>query len=183
MIMMRLMKVLLLTAALTSPSHATSIDAATQAKIAERILAVQSWAGNDLLLAAVKQANAGKSAEAAGMTQEKWASLSVLDPFVRAFSKNSAADFLKSKKDDVVTEAFISAADGTKVAFLAKPSNWCHKGKSKHDVPMSGKTWQGDAEVDSSTGLQQVQIAVPLMEGGQPIGSLVVGLSISALTR
>jgi hypothetical protein len=93
------------------------------------------------------------------------------------------ADFLKAKKTEAVSEAFVSGAEGTKVAFLAKTSGWSHKGKPKHDLPMSGKTWQGAVEVDESTGLQQVQVAVPVIDGGKPIGSLVVGLSLAKLSK
>jgi hypothetical protein len=82
-----------------------------------------------------------------------------------------------------VSEAFVSGADGGKVAFLGKTSNWSHKGKPKHDQPMSGKTWQGQVEVDESSGLQQVQVAVPVLDGGKPIGSLVVGLSVGKLAK
>ena len=76
---------------------------------------------------------------------------------------------------------FLSGSDGAKVAFLAKTSSWSHKGKAKHDDPMAGKVWQGAVEVDESTGLQQVQVGVPVLEGGKPIGSLVVGLSLAKL--
>ena len=115
------------------------------------------------------------------MTQEKWANLTVLDPLVRTFTKNEAAHFLKSKQTPEVSEAFVSCASGTKVAFLSKTTNWSHRGKPKHDVPMGGKMWQGPIEVDETTGVQQVQVAVPVLEGGKPIGSLVVGLAVSKL--
>jgi hypothetical protein len=46
---------------------------------------------------------------------------------------------------------------------------------------MQGKPWQGPVEVDESSGQQQLQIAVPVLDGGKPIGSLVVGLSLSKL--
>ena len=48
---------------------------------------------------------------------------------------------------------------------------------------MTGKTWQGPVEVDESSGVQQVQVAVPVLDGGKPIGTLVVGISISKLTK
>jgi hypothetical protein len=104
-----------------------------------------------------------------------------MDPLVRSFTKNEAAVFLKSKKGEVISEAFVSGADGLKVAFLSKPTNWSHKGKPKHDQPIAGKIWQGAVELDESTGLQQVQVAVPVLDAGKPIGSLVVGLSLSKL--
>ena len=48
---------------------------------------------------------------------------------------------------------------------------------------MSGKTWQGDVEVDESSGLRQMQVGVPVLDGRTPIGSLVVGLSIGKLAN
>ena len=154
-----------------------------QSKVDAKLKKIQSWAADATLVTAVKAQNTPPPAEHAGMNQDKWKALTTLDPFVRSFSKNPAGEFLKTKKDDAVSEAFVSAADGNKVAFLAKTSGWCHKGKPKHDEPMTGKVWQGPVEVDDSTGLQQVQVAVPVLDGGKPIGSLVVGLSIAKLGK
>lgn len=162
---------------------ASGLDAAQQGKVDAKVKEIQSWAATPAIVDAVKAYNSAKSPEAAAMDQAKWAELSVIDPFVRSLTKNPAAEVLKANKGEVVSEAFVSGADGGKVAFLGKPTNWNHKGKPKHDQPMSGKTWQGPVEVDDSSGLQQVQIAVPVVEGGKPIGSLVVGLSIGKLGK
>ncbi len=160
---------------------AAGLEPAVQAKVDAQIKLIQGWAADPAIVAAVKAQNAAPPAEFAAMTQDKWASLTVLDPFVRGFSKNAAATVLKGKKSDIVAEAFVSAADGRKVAFLTKPSGWTHKGKPKHDVPMTGKVWQGPVEVDESTGVQSVQVAVPVMDGGKAVGSLVVGLAVAKL--
>jgi hypothetical protein len=157
------------------------LDPDVQAKVDAKMKVIQTWAADPAIVSAVKAVNTTPLAAGAGMTQDKWKGLSVLDPVVRGFSKNAPAEFLKTKKDESVSEAFVCAADGTKVAFLSKPSNWSHKGKAKHDAPMTGKTWQGSVEVDESTGLQQIQLAVPVLEGDKPIGSLVVGLSLAKL--
>jgi hypothetical protein len=117
---------------------AAGLDPAVQAKVDAQIKAIQAWGSHATIVAAVKAQNAAPPADFATMTQEKWASLSVLDPVVRGFSKNPVAAFLKSQKTDVIAEAFVSASDGRKVAFLAKTSGWSHKGKAKHDVPMTG---------------------------------------------
>lgn len=130
---------------------------------------------------AVKSANATPLADYKDMTQDKWKDLPVLDPKVRYFSKTPAAELLKSKKNDMVTEIFLNAADGTKVAYLSKTSNWSHKGKAKHDDPMAGKTWQGGIEVDESTGLKSIQVAFPVMDSGKVIGTMTVGLSVTKL--
>ena len=166
---------------LTLANAGWALDTGVQAKIDTQVKEIQKWASDGALVNAVKAQNNAKSEEAKVMTQDAWKPLSVMDSFVRRMTLNAAAEFIKSKRTDVITEAFLSSADGTKVAFLAKPSNWTHKGKPKHDVPMSGKVWQGDVEVDESTGFEQVQVAVPVLDGGKPIGSLVVGLNIGKL--
>jgi hypothetical protein len=168
---------------LTAATRAAEIDAALQAKLEVQIRIIQAWAADPAIVNAAKAQNAGLKPELAALNQDKWKELSVLDPLVRGFTRNEAGAFLKSKKTDLVSEAFISDAAGFKVAFLGKSSNWCHKGKPKHDVPMTGKTWQGGIEVDESSGAQQVQVAVPVMDGDKPIGSLVVGLSVSKLGK
>lgn len=160
---------------------ADALDAAAQAKVDSKVKEIQSWAAESAIVSAVKVHNASLPADQAAMTQEKWKGLSVMDPFVRGFTKNDAALVLKAKKGEVVSEAFVSGADGLKVAFLSKPSNWSHQGKPKHDQPMAGKIWQGSVELDESTGAQQVQVAVPVLEDGKPIGALIVGLSLSKL--
>jgi hypothetical protein len=59
--------------------------------------------------------------------------------------------------------------------------SWSHKGDPKHEQPMTGKIWQGPVESDKATGLDQIQVSVPVLDGDKPIGSLVVGLSVSQL--
>lgn len=157
------------------PKVQSAVDAATKD--------AQAWAVDPAIVGAVKAANATPSDEAKAMTQDKWKSLTLTDPFIRAFAKSPAAAFLKSKKSETISEAFVSAADGTKVAFLAKTSNWSHKGKPKHDDPMAGKVWQGPIEVDESSGIQQMQIAVPVKDGDAVIGVLTVGVNISKVKQ
>lgn len=157
------------------------LDADKQAKVGAKIAAIQSWAADPVIVSAVAEHNAALPTEHAEMTQAKWKTLSVLDPFVRSFSKNPAAAVLKANKADWVTEVFVSDAKGLKVAFLSKPSNWSHAEKPKHEVPMTGKSWEGAIETDESTGVQQLQVSVPVLQNGKAIGSLVVGLNLGKL--
>jgi hypothetical protein len=162
---------------------AQTITPATQAKIDAELKEIATWAAEPAVVEAVRAHNASLPPEHAALTQDKWRALTVLDPIVRAFSKNAAGQFLKSKKSDLVVEAFVSDAAGLKVAFIAKTSNWSHQTSPKHKVPMTGKNWQGSIEVDESTGQQQLQVAVPVLDAGKPIGSLVIGLSITKLVE
>lgn len=166
---------------LADSARAAGDDAALQAKLTAQVQTLRALAASPAIVAAVKAVNEKVPAEYAAMTEPRWTELSILDPFVRGFTRNEAGAYLKTSKGAEVSEAFVSAANGMKVAFLSKTTSWNHKGKPKHDVPMSGKTWQGPIEIDKSTGQQQMQIAVPVLDGGKPIGSLVVGLAISKL--
>jgi hypothetical protein len=163
--------------------QAAALPPETQSKIDARLKDIQSWARDPALVGAVKSQNASLTPDLAAMSQDKWKTASVLDPVVRALTKNAAAEFLKKKKDAAVAEAFVSDAKGLKVGFLGKTSSWSHAGNPKHDLPMTGKTWQGDLELDESTGLQQVQVSVPVLDGETPVGSLVVGFSLSKLDK
>lgn len=155
------------------------LSAEIKAKVDAKLAILKAWGSEATLVKAAKEADNNPAAK--DMTQEKWKSLTVVHPIVRGFTSNPAAAWIKSKKDPSVSEAFVSGSKGTKVAFLTKPSGWSHKGNPKHDVPMTGKTWVGTAEIDESTGQKQVQVSFPILDGGKPIGSVVIGLSISKL--
>lgn len=158
-----------------------SLDPALKAKVDARAKLLQPWSTDAKIVDAVKAYNAAPSAEVQAMTNEKWKTLTVLDPLVRSFSRNALAEYLKTKREPVFAEIFVSGANGGKVAFLSKTSNWSHKGKDKHQVPMTGKTWVGPVELDESSGEQTVQVGFPVLDGKKPIGSIVVGLSVSKL--
>lgn len=162
---------------------AGDLDAKIQAKIDAQLKEVQKLAAESAVVSAVKDQNAKPSADVEAMTQDKWKSLTLTDEFVKSLAKNKAAEVLKARKGEFISEAFVSDLKGRKVAFLSKTTSWCHAGKPKHDDPLKNKTWQGEVEVDESSGVQQIQIAVPILDGDKPIGSLVVGLNITKLKK
>lgn len=149
---------------------------------AVRELAI-SWAAQPVVVTAVTAQNTAAAPEVEAMNQGAWTALDERAPLVHALSSNDVAKFLRSARTDKVTEIFVSDAKGRKVAFLAKTTSWSHLGKPKHDDPMAGKFWQGKIEVDQSVGVHQIQIAVPVLAEGKPIGSLVVGIAIGALQK
>ena len=172
---------LMLTAFVATNSFAESLTPEQTTALNKQIEEFKKVATDTKIVDAVKAVNAAALPDYKDMSQDKWKELPVLDPKVRYFSKTPAAELLKSKKSDMITEVFVNAADGTKVAFHSKTSNWSHKGKAKHDDPMAGKTWQGTVEMDESTGLKSIQVAVPVMDGGKAIGSMTVGFSVTKL--
>jgi len=153
-----------------------------QAKLSAEIKQLEAFSTDPLVVSAVKSYNAtAPSAEAKGMTNEKWHSLTLFDPFVRAIGKSPLSEYLKTKRDDEIAKIFVSGADGGKVGFDAKTEHWTHKGMPKHEVPMGGKMWTGGVKLDDSTGLQMIQVGLPVLEGGKPIGSIVFGLRADKL--
>ncbi len=155
-----------------------------KAKLDIKIKQLAALSTDPEVVKAVKAHNATpESAEAAAMTNDKWHSLTVLDPFVRATAKTPLSEYLKTKKnaDDTIAKIFVSGADGCKVGFDAKTEHWTHKGMPKHEVPMNGQTWIGSVKVDDSTGQQLIQVGLPVLDAGKPIGSIVFGLRVDKL--
>jgi len=153
-----------------------------KAKLDARIKQLEAYSTDPHIVSAVKAYNATPlSPEAKAMTNDKWHSLSVLDPFVRSIGKTPLSEYLRTKRDDEIAKIFVSGADGGKVGFDAKTEHWTHKGMAKHEVPMSGKIWTGKVKLDDSTGLQMIQVGLPVLDGGKPIGSIVFGFRVEKL--
>ena len=175
---MRKILIVLVAVLFLAPAALFALD---QAKVDARREVIAGWGKDPELVAAVKALNAAPPAEGQGMTQTDWEKLMIVDPRIKGLQANKVGAFLKNKKEGWVAEAIVSLADGTKAGFITKTSGWSHKGKAKHDKPMAGETWQGEIELDKSTGKEQLQVAVPVMDGGTAIGSLVVGIDLSRL--
>jgi hypothetical protein len=153
-----------------------------QAKLSAKIKQLEFFSADPQVVSAVKSYNATTpSDEAKTMTNEKWHSLTLFDPFVRAVGKSALSEYLKTKRDDEIAKIFVSGADGGKVGFDAKTEHWTHKGMPKHEVPMTGKMWIGGVKLDDSTGLQMIQVGLPVLDAGKPIGSIVFGLRADKL--
>jgi hypothetical protein len=166
---------------LAGTAFSQSLPPEIKANLDNKIKQLRSLSADPTIVAAVKAHNSNMPAEDKAMTNEKWSKLTVLDPYVRSFTRNPLGIYLKSKKDDQISECFVSGADGTKVAFLSKTTSWNHADKDKHKVPMSGKTYIGPVALDESSGIQEIQVGLPVVDNGKPIGSVVVGINISKL--
>jgi hypothetical protein len=171
-----------LSACIACAVFAVEAQAATgKEKVKAKIAEIKKWAAEAVVIETVKSFNAGKPTELKEMSQEKWQKVSVIDPIIKNLRKNKAGEYFKSKQDDSVAEVFLNGADGSKAALLSKTTSWSHKGKPKHDQPMTGKEWIGEEEVDESTGVRLIQVAVPVLDAGKPIGSLVVGFNVAKI--
>ena len=115
-----------------STTAVASITPEVQARVNVRIVSVKAIAADPLIVEAVAAQNAGLSAEQSAVKQELWSRYNKQQKLVQSLSTNTAAGLLQAKCGDWANEAFLSDSHGFKVAFLNKPTNWCHAGKPKN---------------------------------------------------
>jgi len=152
-----------------------------QEKITWQVWNANGWAASPVVVEAVLAQNA--KGPIPGMDNKKWKTVPESDAIVQGFINNEAGKFIKAelaKTEGVCVGAFLSAAQGEKVAFTDKTGSYIHKGSAKFDVPFSsGKTWQGEPELEDKVYI--IQISVPVLSEGKPIGALVVEINGSKL--
>jgi hypothetical protein len=156
-----------------------------QKEIDRHVEVVKKWAANPILVKAVLAQN--EKGPIPGMDNMKWKTVRRSDNLIKSFQNNDAGRFLKqeaAKTVDTYSEAFLNASQGEKVAFMEKTTSYIHKGASKFDVPFNGaKKWQGPPEFDESSQTHQIQVSVPVLSGGKPVGVLVVGINLTKLAK
>jgi hypothetical protein len=164
---------------------AFEITPAVQKELDKHVDHVKTWAADPVIVKAVIAQN--EKGPIAGLDNPKWKTLRRSDALVKEFQSNPAGQYLKQKVADsngAYAEAFLSGAQGEKVAFFEKTTSYLHKGMPKFDVPFtSGKSWQGQPEFDESSQTHQIQVSVPVVSGGKPVGVLVVGVSLTKLEK
>src|SRR5262245_10366085 len=161
------------------------ITPAVQAELDKQKAVVASWAASPVVVSAVLEQN--RKGPLGGMDNARWKMTRRSDPMVTGFQTNAAGQFLRAKLNEsqgAVSEAFLNAAQGEKVAFVEKTTSYLHRGMPKFDVPFdTGKTWQGPAEFDESSQTYAIQISVPVLAEGKLIGALVVGVNLAHLEK
>ena len=148
-----------------------------QEKITWQVWNANGWAASPVVVEAVLAQNA--KGPIPGMDNAKWKTVPESDAIVQGFINNEAGKFLQAelaKTEGVCVGAFLNAAQGEKVAFTDKTGSYIHKGSAKFDAPFtSGKAWQGKPELEDK--VYVIQISVPVLFEGKPIGVLVVELN------
>jgi hypothetical protein len=175
------MRITILALLLAATVHAaeTSVTPEMQAILDAQKKIIVEWAADPVIIDAVRAQNV--KGPLPGMDNLKWTATEPGDPIVRAFQHNPAGQFLTEKlkaSKGVLSEAFLSAAKGEKVAFAEMTTRYNHQGMPKFDVPMSGKDWQGEPEYDESSQAFAVQISTPVLDNGKAIGVLVLGVAL-----
>lgn len=176
---------LLLVGMATMAWAAFEVTPAIQKELNRHIEVAKGWAASPVVVKAVLAQNA--KGPIAGMDNAKWKTVRRSDELIKGFQRNEAGRFLAQKvaqSNELYSEAFLSAAQGEKVAFFEKTTSYIHRGAPKFDVPFTaGKAWQGKPEFDESSQTHQIQVSVPVLSDGKPVGVLVVGVNLSKIEK
>jgi hypothetical protein len=176
----------LVTAIVPVQVSASDITPAVQGELDRLKQSLGKWASDPVIVHAVKEQNA--KGPIPGMDNAKWKTIRRSDPIVQGLIHNPAGEFLKKMVDasgGTLDKAFLCGVQGEKVAFAEKTISYLHKGQEKFDVPMAtGKPWQMTKQwFDESLQAYALQVAVPVMDGGKPIGVLVASVPVSHLDK
>jgi hypothetical protein len=173
--------IVLLVAPLSWAASVFEVMEDIQEQITWQVWNANGWAASPIVVEAVLAQN--KKGPIAGMDNAKWKTVPESDALVKGFIDNETGKFLQAelaKTDGVCVGAFLNAAQGEKVAFTEKTGSYIHKGSPKFDAPFAtGKPWQGKPELEDKVYI--IQISVPVLSDGKPIGALVVEIDGSKL--
>jgi hypothetical protein len=167
-------------------AQANDVDVIIKAHFEQHI---EPWVADEALLSAVRVRNVMHeplSQEDILMHDKQWRAEVDTDthPLVDIVLINDAADFLRHRVAEAggtITEIFIMDAKGLNVAASSATSDFWQGDEPKHSETFgkgNGAMHISDLEVDSSTGLYQVQVSVTLTDPNtdEPIGAITVGL-------
>jgi hypothetical protein len=170
---------------LGTPAGAAEITPVVQKEIDKQVEVIKGWAADPVIVKAVAAQN--DKGPLPGVDNAKWKTIRRSEDTVKELQGSPAGQYLTQKvkgSNETFSEAFLSAAQGEKVAFVEKTTSYIHKGQAKFDVPFgSGKVWQGKPEFDESSQTHQLQVSVPVLAGGKVVGVLVVGLNVTKLEK
>lgn len=135
------------------------------------------WATNPIVLKAVKDSNT--QGGIAGMTPAKWTELAETDAAVTAVLKSPVGAYTDSLDSKEVNKVVVRDKAGNLVGANTKVVLYNVAARPVYKMAITGKPWQQEnVQKDVTTQIKSVQIAVPIMDGGQVVG--VMHASVSA---
>ena len=166
---------------MSAASHEARAELAAdvQAKVDTYKKKLVEWAANPAIVAAVKDANA-KGGLVAGMTNAKWDELADADPVVKGFQTSAAGKLVSHWEEDKgINKLYVRDEKGNLVAGSNKPLLFNNSTRAPFKSAIGGSVFaEGAVKEDPTTGKKSVQVSVPVMDGGKPIGVLHTAVSI-----
>ncbi len=158
-----------------------------RAKIDKLMPRLRALAADPVIVKAVREQNAKKVPIATiKKLDTDWIASSGVTDDVRAYLENVCAQRLKKAKTEFATisEAFAMDNQGALVGTAAKTSDYWQGDEDKWQKSFAqGKGGEliDKPSFDESSQSFQVQVSLPVLEGGQAIGAITVGLALDRL--
>lgn len=153
-------------------TQAAPIPAQMQAKVDKYKEKLAKWAGDPVIVSAVKAANA--KGPLPGMSNSKWIELGDKDPVVTAFQTSPAGKLVTQwEADKNLGKLNVRDDKGNLVAASssAKPLLYNNGTKPPFVNGIKGEPWAASQmKPDPTTQRNSVQIAAPVLDNGKPIG-------------
>ena len=152
-----------------------------------KVRTVQHMALNPVLVRATRAQNLSDlKLDEIKRRDAQWKGNKGLTPFKLALQGNAAGRLLKSTvtRLESINEAFLTDNQGANVAAFPATSDYWQGDEAKWSESYnqgSGRVFIGDLELDESTQTYAVQISAPVIDRGETIGVLVVGVTINYL--
>ncbi len=152
-----------------------------------KVRTVQHMALNPLLVRAVRKQNAsGLTPEEIARREKAWRATKELTPFKLSLQTSSAGRFLKAQiqRSTSFNEGFLTDNQGANVAAFPATSDYWQGDEDKWINSFNGSTGRiyiGALELDENTNTVAAHVSAPVLDRGQTIGVLVVGVTINYL--
>ncbi|MBK1717555.1 cache domain-containing protein [Thiocystis violacea] len=147
----------------------------------------QQWGTNPVLIQAVREQNAlGRSLDEIKRLDADWMAASGITPLMAAMQDNPPARELRrlEQTQPYFIELFLMDGQGANVAMTNKTSDYWQGDEDKFTRSFNagqGGVDMGEIKFDSSAQAYLVQISVPVMDEGQAIGALTIGIDLDRL--
>lgn len=161
------------------PAYAEPITADAQAKVDSYKKKLEGWAANPAIVAAAKEGNA-KGGGVPGMNNGKWDGLEENDAAVKSLQTNSAGKLLADwDKDPAINKLYLRDEKANLIAGSNKALRYNNASAAQFASCIKGASWSDkEMKADPTTGIKSVQVCVPVLDGGKPVGVMNSAVTI-----
>lgn len=152
-----------------------------------KIESAQDLAANEAVMRAVlRQNERNASLEEIGEIDKEWTSTKEFTPFKESLQENEIGRFFKTLvtfEHATYSEIILTDRQGANVATYPTTTDYWQGDERKwiEAFEDGGKVYIGPVTFDESTEMDSVQVSVPVMADGKPIGVLIVGIKLTWL--
>lgn len=159
------------------PARAAELPADLAVKVAEVTKRLVLLASDPSVVTAVREAN---GRDTGGMNNGKWADVADTDPAVKSVTGGKAGTQIAKWEtaDNAMNKLVLRDQKGNVIAASAKPLLYNNASRPQFVNAMKGQPWAAtEVKPDPTTQVPSVQVGVPVIDGGKPIGVLHAGVS------